>query len=174
MLLTAEWRWIPSIWKEFAALHLFHILSCYSLIQKFITFIFHPKILHKRPHSDKVKRFVWKKCIKINKKLRQHVHKFTAFAMKLKTESSCFHWCFYNWIRFHLGSIQLTGCDLEGHKPVYVGSHSWQWMLRHKQSHEVRGIVCRPLRHDCIKAQIWGRVRKHFWRSQWAQSDWSV
>jgi hypothetical protein len=29
-------------------------------------------------------------------------------------------------------------------------------------SHEVEGIVCRALRQDCVEAQIWGRVPRHF------------
>ena len=35
-------------------------------------------------------------------------------------------------------------------------------MSEQKPSHEVEGIVRRALRQDCVEAQIWGRVPKHF------------
>ena len=35
-------------------------------------------------------------------------------------------------------------------------------MSEHKPSHEVEGIVLRAPRQDCVEAQIWGRVPKHF------------
>lgn len=34
------------IWKAFTPLHLYHVLSCYTLIPKLIQFIFHLKTLH--------------------------------------------------------------------------------------------------------------------------------
>ncbi len=34
--------------------------------------------------------------------------------------------------------------------------------VRAQTKHEVQGIVFRPLRQDCIEAQIWGRVQKNF------------
>ena len=34
-------------------------------------------------------------------------------------------------------------------------------MSEQKPSHEVKGIVRRALRQDCVKAQIWGRVAKN-------------
>ena len=44
----------------------------------------------------------------------------------------------------------------------YIRSHSWQCTSEQKPSHEVEGIVRRTLRQDCVKAQICGRVPKHF------------
>jgi hypothetical protein len=35
-------------------------------------------------------------------------------------------------------------------------------MSEQKPSHEVKGIVRRAPRQDCVEAQIWGRVPKHF------------
>jgi hypothetical protein len=35
-------------------------------------------------------------------------------------------------------------------------------MSEQKPSHEVKGIVNRAPIQDCVKAQIWGRVQKHF------------
>ena len=31
-----------------------------------------------------------------------------------------------------------------------------------KPSHEIEGIVCGAPRRDCVEAQIWGKVLKHF------------
>jgi hypothetical protein len=45
--------------------------------------------------------------------------------------------------------------------PVYIRSHSWQCMSEPKPSNEVKDIVCRAPRQDCVKTQIWGRVPKH-------------
>ena len=36
-------------------------------------------------------------------------------------------------------------------------------MSEQKPSHGVEGIVCRPPRHECVEAQIWGRVPKQFY-----------
>ena len=47
-------------------------------------------------------------------------------------------------------------------KGTYIRSHSWQCMSEQKPSHEVEGIVHRDLRQNCVEAQIWGRVPKHF------------
>ena len=33
---------------------------------------------------------------------------------------------------------------------------------RAQTKHEVKGIVCRPPRQDCLEEQIWGSVQKHF------------
>ena len=85
---------------------------------------------------------------------------------KLTSGASCFHWpslrCFYNLIGVQLWSIQLIGHDLERHIPVYIMSHIWHCISEQKQSHEVEGIVRRAPRQDCVEAQIWGRVPKHF------------
>jgi hypothetical protein len=35
-------------------------------------------------------------------------------------------------------------------------------MSEQKSSHEVKLIVHRALRQDCVEAHIWGRVPKHF------------
>ena len=63
---------------------------------------------------------------------------------------------------FHLWKIQLFGHDLERYTRVYKRSHSWQCMSEQKPNHEVEGIVCRAPRQDCVEAQIWGRIPKHF------------
>jgi len=47
--------YLQCIWKVFTALHFFHILLCYSLIPKWITFIIFLNILHTTTHNDKVK-----------------------------------------------------------------------------------------------------------------------
>ena len=49
-----------------------------------------------------------------------------------------------------------------GHTPVYIRFHSWQCMLEQKPSHEAEGTACRAQRQDCVEAQIWGRLQKHF------------
>ena len=45
--------------------------------------------------------------------------------------------------------------------PDYIRSHSWQCMSEQKPSPEVKGIVHRVPRQDCVEAQIWGRVPKN-------------
>ena len=62
----------------------------------------------------------------------------------------------------HLWCIQLIGHDLERHTPVYIRSHSCQCMSEQNPSREVKGIVRREPRQDCVKTKIWGRVPKHF------------
>jgi hypothetical protein len=54
--------------------------------------------------------------------------------------------------------LDSTGCknqliehDLERHTPVYIRSHSWQYMSEQKPSHEVDGIVCRAPRQDLVE-----------------------
>ena len=42
-------------------------------------------------------------------------------------------------------------------------------MSEQKPSHEVEGIARRALRQDCVKAQIWGRIPKHFYNIQGPQ-----
>ena len=49
---------------------------------------------------------------------------------------------------------------MERHTLVY--SHGWQCMSEQKPSHEVKGIVLRALRQDCVKAQICRKVPKCF------------
>ena len=56
--------------------------------------------------------------------------------------------------------MTLIWHDLQRHTPVYLRSHSWQWMTEQKQNHEVEQIVRRAPRQDCVEAQIWGRVPK--------------
>ncbi|XP_028850862.1 E3 ubiquitin-protein ligase TRIM39-like isoform X2 [Denticeps clupeoides] len=34
--------------------------------------------------------------------------------------------------------------------------------IRAQTKHEVKGIVCKPPRQDCLEAQIWGRIQKSF------------
>jgi hypothetical protein len=40
---------------------------------------------------------------------------------------------------------------------VYIMSHSWQCMSEQKPSHEVKKVVRRAPRQDCVEVQIWGR-----------------
>lgn len=47
---------LQCIGKVLTVLHLFYILSCYSLISKLIKFMCHLKTLVKRAHSEKVKK----------------------------------------------------------------------------------------------------------------------
>jgi hypothetical protein len=68
----------------------------------------------------------------------------------------------YNLIGVHLWFIQLIGHYWERHTPVYIRSQSWQCMSKQNPSHEIKGILRRALRQDCIDGQIWGRVPKHF------------
>ena len=46
------------------------------------------------------------------------------------------------------------------HTPVYIRSHSWQYITEQKPRHEVKGTACRAQRRD--DAQIWGRLQKKF------------
>ena len=50
--------------------------------------------------------------------------------------------------------------------------HSWQCMSEQKPSHEVKGIVRRAPRKDCVEAQIWGRIPKHFCSIEGPQEQW--
>ena len=92
---------------------------------------------------------------------------------KLSSGVSCFHWsslrCFYTLIGVHLWQIQFIGNYLERHTPVYILSHSWQCLSERKPSLEVEGSVRRAPRQDCVEAQTWGRVPKHFWSIEWTQ-----
>ena len=45
------------------------------------------------------------------------------------------------WLESNLWSIQLIGCALERHTPVYIMSHSWRCISEQKLSHAVEGIV---------------------------------
>ena len=71
------------------------------------------------------------------------------------------NWYFHNLIRSP-PVVNSIGHDLEKHTPVYVRSHSWQCTSEQRPSHEVEGNVRRGPRQDCVEAQIWGRVPKHF------------
>ena len=65
---------------------------------------------------------------------------------------------------------------MERHTPVYIRSHSWQNLREQKSSCEVKQMVSRAPRQDCVESQIWGRVPIHNlqnWRSprtQWPSS----
>jgi hypothetical protein len=57
------------------------------------------------------------------------------------------------------------------HLSIY-GSYSWQCMSEQKPSHEVKGIVRRAPRQDCVEAQIWVRVPKHFCSTEGPRTQW--
>ena len=56
----------------------------------------------------------------------------------------------------------MIGYDLERYTPVYIRSHSCHCMSEQKPSHEVKGILRRAPRQDCVKAQIWGIKSNNF------------
>ena len=87
---------------------------------------------------------------------------FTPFTMTLKME-----------FRHFLFPLIILEMFLQfDWSPAVVNSIDWPWFGKahtclHKipllsRNHEVKGIVCRPLRQDYIEAQIWRRVQKHF------------
>ena len=98
--------------------------------------------------------------------------------MKLKIELRC--------ILFPLIILEMF-LQLNWSPPV-VNSVDWTWFgkahtclykvpqltvhVRAQTKHEIKGIVCRPPRQDCLEEQIWGKGTEKFlllWRSQWAQ-----
>ena len=50
---------------------------------------------------------------------------------------------------------------MESHiPPVYIRTHSWQCISEQKPSYQVEWATCRGQRENCVKAQIWGRLKK--------------
>ena len=80
--------------------------------------------------------------------------------MKLEIELRC--------ILFPLIILEMF-LQMDWHTSVYIRSHSWQCMSEQKPSHEVEGIVRRAPRKDCVEAQVWGRLPKHFYRIEGPQ-----
>ena len=137
----------------------FHFLLHYSFILKLII-CFSSSIYTQYP-KDKAKTdlfrfFLFYKCITFFFKWYGIYYK-----TQLSSSASCFHVSSLIFLQ-HQWSIQLVGHDLEGHTPVYIRSHSWQCISEQKPSHEVEGIVRSAPIQDCVEAQIWGRVPKHF------------
>ena len=118
------------------------------------------------PRMTKQKH-VFEKCLQKIKTKIPYLCKYSdpfLWDSKLSSGASCFHWSslrsFYNLIGVHLWYIKLIGHDLE--TAVYIRFHSWQCMSEQTPSHEVEGLVRRAPRQDCVEAQIWGMVTKHF------------
>lgn len=116
--------------------------------------IFHLKLLHILPRNNKVKKFAWSFCRFIKNKRTKiwHVHNYWHWwYSKQSWGASYFHWSSVRWSLPVVNSIDWT----------------WFWkalicrwcMLERKPSHEIWGIICRPLRQDCMEAQISGRVQ---------------
>ena len=65
-------------------------------------------------------------------------------------------------LQLHWSPPVVHSIDWTWFGKAHIKSHSWQCVSKQKPSHEVEGIVHRASRQDCVDAQIWGRVPKHF------------
>ena len=127
--------------RLYTALHFFQIL-CYSLIPELMKFIF----------------FIFANVLK---KKKIYILQPSPWSSKSSSGASCFHWsclrCFYSLF----GNTVLWTWFGKAHTCLYKVPQLTVH-VRVQTKHEVKGIVCRPPRQDCLEEQIWGRVQKKF------------
>ena len=128
---------LQCIRKVFRPLDFFHILLLYSLILQWIKKSFPLINLHTIPHNDKGKKVFF-------------LFPLIILEMFLQLE----------WSPPVVNSIDWTWFG-KAHTCLYKVPQLTVYSEQ-KPRHDVEGIVRRPPRQDCVEAQIWRRVPKHF------------